>query len=225
VGKLIFYEFAILLIALSFITPAVAQAAVISLTFSTSLPMPIGQTTTVSVVITDTSNSTVQLNFVGVRFEWSSPDKFFIGANSEKGAVLSAGQQIVYPIPVQLPSNVTPGTHNLIAYVSYRWLKSGTWTGVLAGFWVSSVPFAYPQVVSQTPAMSTTQQTTQQMFSSTTLETAAVLILVVAIGLFLERRRIGKLVKKPKPQQPETPVEAPATTNEPAVQEKQEEDL
>ena len=176
--------------------------------------MPIGQTTTVSVLITDVSNSTVQLNFVGIRFEWSSTDRFFIGANSEKGAVLAAGQQITYSIPVQLPTNVTPGTHNLIAYVSYRWFENGSWTGVLAGFWVSSVPFAFPQVASQSSAATTAAQPTQPsqpMFNTTTLETAAVLILVVAIGLFLERHHVGKLFGKVKPQQAVTQPTAEVT--------------
>jgi len=187
--------------------------------------MPIGQTTTVSVLITDVSNSTVQLNFVGIRFEWSSTDKFFIGANSEKGAVLVAGQQITYPIPVQLPANVTPGNHNIIAYVSYRWLKNGNWTGALAGFWVSSVAFAFPQVATPTTAIPTTQQPSQQVFTSSNLEAAAVLILVVAVGLFLERRRVGKLLKRPKPQQtgPE-PAEGTKTTPAPALEKQNEEE-
>jgi len=225
-----------------FVGPAFAQsAAVISVNFSASLPMPIGQVTTVSVNVTDISNSTVQLNFVGIRFEWSNPTSFFIGANSEKGAVLSAGQQIVYPIPVQLPSNVTPGIHKMTAYVSYRWLKGGNWTGTLAGFWESSVSFALPQATSQiAPTSAATTEQTQGPFDTTTLETVGVIIIVVAIGLFLERGRVKRYLAKrgskkvepsvpvagePKVEKEEPKAETPIAEEKPPGEGGKEEDL
>jgi len=202
----------VLLLAFSLVPSALAQISPINVSFSTALPMPIGRTTTVVVSVTDTSNSTVQLNFVGVRFEWSSPNTFLIGANSEKGALLAAGQRITYPILVQLPSNVTPGIHKIIAYVSYRVRRGGTWTGVFAGFWVLPAPFAYPstQSTSQTTAatqqQATTQQQAQQPFNPSNLETAAILLAIVAIGLFLARGRVKRLLRKPKPKPGEAEV-------------------
>ncbi len=198
------YYLLVLLTVFSFITSASAQASPIAVSFAIAFPVPIGQTTTVFVSLTDVSNDTVQLNFVGVRFEWSSPNTFLIGANSEKGAVLAAGQQITYPIPVQVPSNVTPGFHKIVAYVSYRLLRGGTSTGVLAGFWELAAPFAYPSSQSQTTAA--TQQQAQQPFNPSNLETTATLFAVVAIGLFLERGRIKRLLRKPKPKPGEAEV-------------------
>jgi len=211
------------LMLVPFVGSASAQSApIIFVNFSTSLPIPIGQVTIVSVNVTDVSNNTVQLNFVGLRFEWSSPTSFFIGANSEKGAVLSPGQQIIYPIPVQVPSNVTEGIHKMTAYVSYRWLKGSIWSGTLACFWESSVSFALPQTTSQAPPPTspTTTAQAQQPFDTTTLETVGVVIVVVAIGLFLERGRVKRYLAKRGGKKVEPSVPA---SGEPKVETEKEE--
>ena len=114
------YALAVLLIISSFTRSVAAQGFPISVNFDTTLPMPIGQTNIVAVTVKDIVNSTVQLTFVGLRFEWDPPENFFIGENSEKGAVLAAGEQIAYSIPVSVPANITPGVHRLNAYAVYR---------------------------------------------------------------------------------------------------------
>lgn len=198
---------------------AAAQAFPISLNFGTALPMPIGQTDTVAVTVTNIVNSTVQLTFVGLRFEWSQPNNFFIGGNSEKGAVLAAGEQITYAIAVTVPGNITAGTHRLSGYVTYRLFQKGNWTGVLAGWWVADLQFAYPQAQqSQTATGGESPQT------FTTIETVAVLAAVVAIGLFLERGRIISFVGKhrgaksgtaePEGEKPKPVEQNPANQNE-----------
>jgi len=216
------YALAALLILSSLAASAAAQGFPISVNFGTALPMPIGQIDTVAVTITDTVNSTVQLTFVGLRFEWDAPNNFFIGGNSDKGAVLTGGEQIVYSIPVTVPSNVTPGTHRLSAYVTYRVSNQKNATTVQAGWWVTDLQLAYPQTQqSQTSTAGTGTQ------SSSSSETIGVLVAVVAIGLFLERGRIKRLIRKPKetaptPGQPEG---EPPAAEKPAVVEKKEEDL
>jgi len=179
--------------------------------------MPIGQTNTVAVTVTNISNDTVQLVFLGLRFEWSSPNSFFIGGNSEKGAVLAPGEQIAYSIAVTVPSNVTPGVHRLTGYVTYRVSAKGNWTGVLAGWWVTDIPFAYPQTQQPQPPPTTGQAPS---VLSTHPETVGVLVVVVIIGLLLERGRIIRLVRRrstelgAEPTKPETekPVEKAAGT-------------
>ena len=217
---------AALLILSSLTGPVVAQAFPISVNLGTALPMPIGQTNTVAVTVTDVVNSTVQLTFVGLRFEWDLPDNFFIGGNSEKGAVLTAGEQITYSIPVIIPANVTPGTHRLSTYVTYRMLNQKNSTSVQAGWWVADIQFAYSQTQqSQTATVTGPQQ-------SSNAETIGVLVAVVAIGLFLERDRIKRLIGKPRatsptPAQPEgePPVgEKPPVPEKPPVVEKKEEE-
>jgi hypothetical protein len=218
---------AALLILSSLTGPVVAQAFPISVNLGTALPMPIGQTNTVAVTVTDVVNSTVQLTFVGLRFEWDSPNNFFIGGNSDKGAVLAAGEQITYSIPVVVPANITPGSHRLSTYVTYRMLNQKNSTSVQAGWWVADMQFAYPQTQQSQTATATGPQ---QSFNA---ETIGVLVAVVAIGLFLERGRIKRLIRKsrttgPTPTQPEGEPnvgEKPPVTESPPVVENKEEDL
>ena len=182
---------ATLLLLSSILAPATAQGSPISVSLDTALPMPIGQTHTVAVTVTDTVNRTIQLIFVGLRFEWDLPNSFFIGANSEKGAVLTDDEQIMYAIPVAVPANVTPGVHRLSAYVTYRVLNQNNSTGVNAGWWVTDIEFAYPQT--QQSQIATTTHGSQQSFS---VETIGVLAGVVAIWLVLEYDRIKHLIRK-----------------------------
>jgi len=221
------YTLASFFLLSSVLASAAAQGFPISVNLGTALPMPIGQTNTVAVTVEDIVNSTVQLTFVGLRFEWDLPNNFFIGGNSEKGAVLAAGEQITYSISVVVPANVTPGTHKLSTYVTYRMLNQKNSTGVEAGWWVADIQFAYSQTQQSQTATVTGPQ---QSFSA---ETIGVLVAVVAIGLFLERGRIKRLIGKfratsPAPAQPEgePPVgEKPPVTENPPVVEKKEEDL
>ena len=221
------YALAALFLLLSILASAAAQGFPISVNLGTALPMPIGQTNTVAVTVVDIVNSTVQLTFVGLRFEWDLPNSFFVGGNSEKGVVLTAGEQITYSIPVIVPANVTPGAHRLSTYVTYRMLGQKNSTGVEAGWWVADIQLAYSQTQQSQTATATGPQ---QSFSP---ETIGVLVAVVAIGLFLERGRIKRLIRKsratgPTPTQPggEPPVgEQPPVAEEPPVVEKKEEDL
>ncbi|GEM_PF-1806831 len=185
------YAIAALLIVSLLVGSVGAQGFPISLGFGTGLPMPIGQTDIVTVTVTNIVNSTIQLTFLGLRFEWDLANNFFIGNNSEKGAVLAATEQIIYSIPVTVPGNVTLGTHRLSAYVTYRVNNKGKWTGVLAGWWVTDLQMAYApttQAPTSTPSAAPP--------SSFSLETVGALAAVVAIGLFLERGHISRFVSK-----------------------------
>jgi hypothetical protein len=157
----------------------------------------IGQTPTITVIVTNIVNTTVQLTFLGVRWEWNTPPGWFIGGNSEKGALLAAGQTITYSIATAIPNNVTAGTHKLVAYVTYRSFLNGNWTGLFAGFWVTDFPFASSQAPTPTGVGGVLQ--------TSNLETIIVLVLVVAIALFMERghiRRLTKGLRKPPHEQP-----------------------
>jgi len=207
------------LVLLSLVAVSVAGQAgrPISVSLGTGLPMTIGRTSTIVVAVANIVNSTVQLTFVGLRWPWMGPTSFFIGNSSEKGAVLLAGAQIKYSILVSVPSNATAGTQTLTTAVSYRWFKGGNWTGVISDVWVSNVPLAYPPSQSATPTpIQTTGAPSPQTFD---LPTIAVLVAVVAIGLFLERRRIrdlaGRFRKRTSERsvvekmKPEVPIEKP----------------
>jgi len=188
--------------------------------------MPIGQTSNVSVTVTDTVNYTAQLVFVGLRFEWAPPNSFFVGDNSEKGAVLTDGEQITYTIPVGVPANVTPGVHKLTAYVTYRILNQTNWTGVNAEYWVVNIQLAYPQ--NQQTQTATATPGPQQGFN---VDTIGIILVVVALWLILERGRIKRLIRKsagPTPTQPKgepSLAGTPSTAENLPVSEKKEEDL
>jgi hypothetical protein len=167
--------------------------------------MAIGQTQTVTVTVSNVANNTVQLTFLGLQFEWNKPDFFFVGGNSDKGAVLAAGEQIAYPILVQIPSNVTEGTYVLGTYVTYRWFNGGNWTGVLSGWWISHVGVAYSQTQStaQTQATAQTQTETQNqtvrqvgLLGVFSFQTIVALLAIVGIGIYLERRHVRRLAQK-----------------------------
>lgn len=209
------YVSVVLLILSSVIGSAAGQAPhPISLGFASALPLPIGQMPVITVTVTDIANSTVQLTFLGLRFEWGSPTTWFIGGGSNAGAVLSAGQQIIYHIPVAIPNNVTAGTHRLTTYVTYRWFKDGTWTGLLAGFWASDFPLAYAQTRSQQTAtqnqaqiQTTSKQVgTPQTYNLLTYGIVAIAALVTIVGVALYIGRVKRIEEKrktsPKPTRP-----------------------
>lgn len=211
------FSVAALLVISSLTGTVAAQALPISVNFGTALPMPIGQTNTVAVTVTDIVNSTVQLTFVGLQFEWDPPTRFFIGGNSDKGAVLTPGQQIVYSIAVTVPPNVTQGVHKLSAYVTYRVLSSNA-TGVLAAWWVTNIQFASsPQTQGQSQTATTGQP--QQGLS---VETIGALVLVVGIGLYLERGRVKRLIQKYHKTNPKV---TKPKSEKPPSEEKEEQDL
>ena len=196
------FALAVLMILSSAIASGSGQAPYpISLSFtSAALPLIIGQTPTITVTVTNIVNTTVQLTFLGLRWEWNTPPGWFIGGNSEKGALLAAGQTIAYSIATAIPSNVTAGTHKLVAYVTYRWFLKGNWTGLFAGFWVTDFPFANSQAPTGVGVGGALQ--------TSNLETIIILVLVVAIALFMERGRIKRLKEKFRKAPPEQPTQA-----------------
>jgi hypothetical protein len=229
-----------LFILSSIIVSVAAQGFPISMTFATALPIPIGGTPTIVVTVQNISNDTIQLSFVGIRFEWSNPTSFFIGGNSEKGAVLTPGQTINYPIPVQIPLNVTPGVHRLSGYATYHVLSQGTLSGVQGGWWVEDLPFSNAQTPPPSQPQTTlagvsTPQAQMLPLNSSTLEMLGVVVLVFAIGLFLERGRIKRvLARRPKPQETapsahsetqKAPIEKPAEEVKKEEEGRKEEEL
>jgi hypothetical protein len=144
---------------------------------------------------------------------------FFLGGNSEKGAVLAPGEQITYPILVTVPSNITPGTHQLSAYITYRLqFQNGTWTGSLVALWVINLQLAYPPTQQN---QTTTGGESPQ--ASTNIETVGILVAVVAIGLFLERARLIRFIGKhrvTKPGQGEPGGEKPKPVDQKPVDQK-----
>ena len=194
--KTCIFALAVLVILSSAIASGSGQAPYpISLSFaSTALPLTIGQTVTITVTVTNIVNSSVQLTFLGLRWEWNTPPGWFIGGSSEKGVLLAAGQQVTYSIATAIPSNVTVGTHKLIAYVTYRSSMNGNWTGLFAGFWVTDFPFASSQAPTAVGG---------GVLQTSNLETIIVLVLVVAIALFMERGHIKRLAKKFRKTSPE----------------------
>jgi len=207
--KRFIFALAVLVILFSAITSGSGQAPYpISLSFASSaLPLIIGQTPTITVTVTNIINSSVQLTFLGLRWEWNTPPGWFIGGNSEKGVLLAAGQQVTYSIAAAIPNNVTVGTHKLIAYVTYRWFMNGNWTGLIAGFWVTDFSFASSQAPTGMGGISQTSN----------LETIIVLVLVVAIALFMERGHIRRLTRKFQKTSPEQSTQA-KTESEKAAQ-------
>jgi len=188
---------ALLLMVCLVVAPTAAQPPPpVSVGLGLSQPLPIGQSSTINVTVTDVANSTVQLVFVGLQWEWDARSTFYVGQNSDKGAVLSSGEQITYIIGVPVPDNVSQGTHKLSTFVAYRWFTRGNWTGTLEAWWVTGVQLAFPQAQSQTATVQGPQATSN-------LQAIAVLIAVVAIGLYLERGRIRRVVQKHQEASPE----------------------
>ena len=166
--------------------------------------------------VTNIVNSTVQLSFLGIRFEWNKPPSWYVGGGSDSSAALSPGQQINYQIPIAIPSNVTAGTHRLTTYVTYRWLRDGNWTGLIAGFWVTDFPFAY---------VAQTQSAQGGPLQTSNMETLAALVIVVAIALFLERGHVKRLTRKVRATQPEQPTPAEVEIKKPPADEGEEQEV
>jgi hypothetical protein len=213
----VFYALATLLVVSSLVTSAAGQATAIYVTLSIGqTALPIGQTDIVDVTVRNVVNSSVQLFFVGLRFDWNKPTSYFIGGNSDKGTVLALGFQITYPIPVQVPGNVTPGTYKLNTYVTYSWFTNGSWTTKLAALWVASVQLAYPQTTqqSQTTQAAQATQTTFQSGPNPSLRTVAVVasvavVAVAGIGVGLARYQVRSRAQREEENKPdETPKEA-----------------
>jgi hypothetical protein len=185
------YTSVTLLILFSIICSTAAQTAPLTVNLDVALPLLIGQIPTVRVTVKDVGNISVQLVFVGLRFEWNPSDFYFIGGNSEKGAVLAIGEEITYPIPVQVPVNTTEGIHKLNTFVTYRLFeqKEGNWTALLAASWPLDVVIANPQ--SQVRSQTATQAAPQQKYNLVTygIIALAALVAVIGITLFIARSK------------------------------------
>lgn len=178
---------------LCIVSLANAQAVGVSVDATFSSQPQIGAFSTATVTITDTSNATVELLFVGVHFEWDNPTVWFIGGHSGEGAILGPGEKISYNIAVAVPANETTGTYKFFTLVKYRTQTSpGNWTAETDLFWEQAVQIG-AQGSSQAP------QGPQETFSP---ETIALLVVAVGVGLFLERDSVKSLIKKPASKKP-----------------------
>ena len=171
-----------------------AQSVGVSVDATFSPPLQIGAFSTATVTITDTSNATVELLFVGVHFEWDNPTVWFIGGHSGEGAILGPGEKISYNIAVAVPANETTGTYKFFSLVKYRTqISAGNWTNETDLFWGQAVQISAQGSSSQTP------QGPQETF---TPETIGLLVVAVGAGLFLERDSVKSLLKKPTVKKP-----------------------
>lgn len=182
----------IFLLYLTGVLPVVAQGSAVGVTVIVPPePLQVGRIYTVTVTLTNIINSTVQLQFVGIHFDWDNPTVFYIGGHSGDIAILGAGEKITYNIPEGIPSNVTSGTHKLFTLVKYRLLEGGNSTTVLNWYWVHDVQIT---TNTQSPvAQPTTPAGPQQSF---TPETIAAVVAATAIGLYLERDSVKGLFRK-----------------------------
>jgi hypothetical protein len=171
------------------ISSVAAQRSPVNVKVDVTQPLQIGQINITTVTITDVSNTTVQLFFVGIHFEWDTV--WYIGGHSAEGALLNPNEQISYTISIGVPANATAGVHKLYTIVKCRWLQGGNWTSEYDQYWVEDV---------QVGGTSTTQSTPTG--PSQTLPPNAIILIIsaTAIGLLLERHRIrqalGKLKKR-----------------------------
>ncbi len=196
----------VLLIFFSIIASATAQGKPINVGLAAGLPLPIGQTSTVTVSVQDISNSSVQIMFVGLRFDWNKPGDFYVGDSSDKGAMLAATEQVTYKIRVAVPDNASAGTYKLTTYVRYRLSVRGNWTSAIGANWVSDVPLDYPKtqsqqtsIQSQAQSQSTSEQGgTQQTYNLSTYGIAAIVALVIIVGIALSIGRVRRLEGKRK---------------------------
>ena len=173
---------------------ASAQSVGVSVNATFSPQPQLGAFSTATVTVSDAGNTTVQLSFVGVHFEWSSPTVWFIGGHSGEGAVLGTGENISYNIAVAVPANETTGTYKFYILVKYRTQTStGNWTPETDLFWVQAVQIGTSQASSQTP------QGPPETFSP---ETIALLVVAVGAGLFLERDSVKSLFRKQASKKP-----------------------
>jgi hypothetical protein len=207
-----FYAIVTLLIVSSLVASAAAQETAVNVTMSIGQSaLPIGQTNIVDVTIRNVVNSSVQLFFVGLRFDWNKPTSYFVGGGSDKGTVLAVGFQITYPIAVQVPGNVTPGTYKLGAYVTYSWFKDGSWTTRIAALWLASVQLAYSTTTQQSQTTQATQ-TTMQSGPTPSLQTVAVVasvavIAMAGIGIGIARYQARGAKREEENKSEETPKE------------------
>ena len=188
-GKIVILAVLLFLTAAS---PVVAQGSAVGVTVTfPSDPLQVGKIYVVTVTLTNVSNSTVQLEFVGIHFDWVNPIVFYIGGHSGDIAILGPGEKITYNIAEGIPFNATPGTHKLYTNVRYRLLGGGNSAAVFNWYWVNDVQIT---TNTESPAAQPTSPAGPQL--SFTPETLAVVVAAVAIGLFLERDRVKALSRK-----------------------------
>ena len=90
--------------------------------------LPQGASSSIEITITNVSNGTMQLWFVGLRFDWMKPNVFLIGSGSERNKTLERLESISYSIAFSVPENVSLGLHEAIVLVDYSVRLNGEWS-------------------------------------------------------------------------------------------------
>lgn len=193
-----FVIFAILLF-LTAASPVVAQGSAVGVAIVVPpQPLQVGQIYIMTITLTNIINSTVQLEFVAIHFDWDKPTIFYVGGHSGDIAILGPGEKITYNIPEGIPSNVTSGTHKLYTLVKYR-LEGSNSTTVLNWYWVDDV-----QITTNTESSAAQPAAPAGPQQSFTPETIAAVVAATAIGLYLERDSVKARFRKRSPESTKT---------------------
>jgi hypothetical protein len=146
-------------------------------------PLSPGLSTSVSVNVTNVSNVTMALSFVGVRFDWMKEGVYFIGGGSEKNRTLAPKESVVYNIAFTVNETVTTGTHQTHVLVAYNYNKED---GELAN--PPAVDFVSQIDVIEAGGLLYWLQGLDM--------TTIAIIVIAALIVLLERGRIRTLLKK-----------------------------
>jgi len=145
-----------------------------------------GKSSSIEITITNISNGTMQLWFVGLRFDWMKPNVFFIGSGSEKNKTLERLESISYSIAFSIPENASLGLHEAIILVDYNLKLDNGWTNRTAIAHPLNIEVTTPTPVEYDVFTFNIQRIIMDLF-----------IIVIGITIIeLERERIKSIYKK-----------------------------
>ena len=152
--------------------------------WSKSPPFTQGDSIQITVNVTNPSNVTILLQFVGVRFEWMKENVFFIDGGSGKNRTLAPGEGVTYVIGCHVDENVPAGRYKATVLVAYNYNKT---EGEPAN--PPAIAFIEPiEVVAKGVGGA-------PWFPQIDMTTIAVIIIIVLI-IWLERGRIASLLRR-----------------------------
>ena len=82
--------------------------------------LPPDSTSVLDITVTNLLESSFNLVFVGVRFDWMQEGIYVYGDGSEKSYELASKKSYTFSIIFNIPQNVEAGTHNVFVAVVYQ---------------------------------------------------------------------------------------------------------
>jgi hypothetical protein len=216
--------FVLSLCVFSGLVTAFDQSSLSAVPVFSSTNLNVGSTVTVRITVQSNVDEELQLTHIGVNFDWMDSSGFYGPDLSSNPAVIpSSGSYTTPPFIVQIPANVTVGSHSYFIGVDgtesstqeeFYWNSSLTAIQVLppSSSGTSTIPTTNP---TGGGGATTTTSSTSPLTLIIYIAVAAVVVVIVVALLFM-------LVQKRRKSEPPPP--SPANTTPTAKQPKKSEE-